>query len=167
MSNKDTVFKNAGLFFLILLLLLNVAFIAYAIVDYYRTIHSEGSIVAVNVEVFWDPELSNNASQTNLEWGDMIPGESKTVSLYVVNYGNRLMNLSLSMENFDPWQAQGNFTLTWNLENVILHPYDMSTPHEVLEAQITLTVRKDIRGVNDFNFDIVVIGTDEGPPRLG
>lgn len=114
-------------------------------------IPSGAAIKTIGVEVYWDSELTNPAQYIN--WGILDPGDTRNVTLYMVNQGNVPITLSLSTENWQPTNAIAFVTLTWN--------YDGSTlaVDEVRPVILSLQINPSITGITSFNFDIIITGS--------
>lgn len=117
-------------------------------------IKAAGKIKALGCQVYSDPTLTTPL--TLIDWGTMSPGDTKAVTMYVVNTGNTPALLSLSTAEWTPTQAQQHFTLTWNYTNTPLQPL---TP---LTLQLALTAKPTITGITDFSFTITITATE--PP---
>jgi hypothetical protein len=117
-----------------------------------RRIPSTGKvfIVSLGVDVFWDPECSNQVSE--VDWGVLEPGDSKNVSVYVKNTGNKALILSMNATDWAPATAETYITVTWDAEDAQL------SDGGVLKVSITLSVSAGVSGITDFQFSIVITG---------
>jgi len=61
----------------------------------------------------------------------------------------------MTTTNWTPATADGPITLSWDKENALLNPDQVTT------ATLTLSVSEDIDGVTNFSFNIVVTGTEQ------
>ena len=118
-----------------------------------RTLSSSGTIMAINVEVFWDGAGTQNV--TSIDWGIPSPGETVTKTVYVKNTGNNPMNISLSTLNWSPAGAATYLTVTWDQEGTVVDA------GSIVPAVITLDVSSGITGISNFSFDIVIEGTGQ------
>ena len=88
-----------------------------------------------------------------VEWGSIEAGSSVNKKAYIKNSGDQSVTLSLTTENWNPAGAADYITLSWNYDGSALGP------GAVVEVTLTLTVDSAITGIEDFNFDIVIIGS--------
>ena len=116
-----------------------------------QAVQSSGTVTSIGVGVYSDYGCTNIL--TNINWGTITPGESVTRTIYVKNTGDATITLSMTKTNWNPSNAEGYMTLTWNREGRTLDPDQMTT------ATLTLSVSEDISAVEAFSVDIVIIGT--------
>ena len=116
-----------------------------------RQLPSSGNIAAINVGIYSDFACSQKLE--SLDWGDIAPGELVNKTIYLKNTGNTMITLSMTANNWNPPDANGPITLTWNQEGTELNP------SEVMNATLTLTVKEDISGVATFSVEILIIGS--------
>jgi hypothetical protein len=104
----------------------------------------------IDIDVYSDIDCTEVA--TNVEWEPIESGKSVSSGIYIKNSGDRGVILSLDTQNWSPSNAADYIQLNWD--------YDGSTlnPATVLEVTLTLSVSSDITGIENFNFDIVLIG---------
>jgi len=104
----------------------------------------------IDIDVYCDIDCTEVA--TNVEWGPIEAGDSVSSVIYIKNSGDSGVILSLDTQNWNPSNAADYIQLNWD--------YDESTlnPGTVLEVTLTLSVSSDITGIENFNFDIVLIG---------
>ncbi len=125
--------------------------ITFALLTTQRTIHSTGSIKGVGLGVYWDSQCTNATS--SLDFGQLEPGSSKNIPLYLKNEGNSALTLNMTSENWDPANAIDYMTLTWNREG------QQISPDEVIGFVITLSVSGNVQGISSFSLDIIISGT--------
>ena len=111
-------------------------------------IRNVGTIRAVGVEVYADAGLSTVL--TEISWGILNPGESKTFNAWVQNSGNVAQGLALSTEGWSPFGAGNSISLSWDYGGAPL-PAGASIP-----VVFTLSVDSGISGVSGFSFDVVI-----------
>jgi len=118
----------------------------------HRSIPSTGRvfIVSLGVDVFWDLECSSQVSE--VDWGTLEPGDSKNISVYVKNTGNKALILSLKTTDWTPATAETYIAVTWDAEDAHL------SVGGVLKVSITLSVSASVSGITDFQFSIVITG---------
>lgn len=116
-----------------------------------RTLPSTGTIMAINVEVYWDSAGTQNV--TTIDWGIPAPGDVVTKTIYVKNAGNNPMNISMSISSWAPAGASTYLTVTWDQESAVV------AAGATVQAIISLDVSSGITGISDFSFNIVIEGT--------
>jgi hypothetical protein len=137
-----------GLFFVIL----TSSTLISGIVISAQSINSGGTITAMNVEIFNNNECTQGC--TNINWGTLTPGESINQTIYIKNSGNKQITLFMTVENWNPTNATIFMNLTWNKENTILNP------DQITSATLILSAAADINSIDDFNFDIIITGIE-------
>jgi hypothetical protein len=118
-----------------------------------KTVSSKGSIgmlQTVGVEVYTDSTLTSEV--TTISWGVLSPGTQRNFSMYVHNEGSTPITLSHSVSNWNPSNAAAYMTLKWNYSGQTLGA------GQGLQVTLTLTVSSGISGIDNFSFDITVVG---------
>lgn len=115
-----------------------------------QTVPTSGYVTAINLGVYKDNSCSENL--TNIDWGSLSPGDIIYKAIYVKNTGNSPVNIHMTTDSWNPIEANGPITLTWNQENTVLNA------GEVVKATLTLNVAANISGINDFSFNIIITG---------
>lgn len=134
-----------------ILIMIPIIGAAAAIVSDY-IIEQKGRIYTVNVEAYWDANLTIPALVQ--DWGDLEPAEIKQRLIYVTNTGNRPMALTVATSDWTPPEIAAYVLFHANYEagHVI-------TPGEVYAVGLRIEVAVDIPiGFNDFSFKIHLIG---------
>jgi len=103
------------------------------------------------VEVFWDAKCTQGVS--SIDWGSLVPGETKAVSVYVQSKSNETCILILMPTGWNPPAAANYLKLNQDYENKKIQP------SEVVEVTLSLTVSPNIAGITNFSFDIIVQGS--------
>lgn len=116
-----------------------------------RTLPSTGTIMAINVEVYWDGAGTQNV--TSIDWGIPAPGDVVNKTVYVKNTGNNPMNVSMSISSWAPAGASTYLSVTWDQEGAVV------AAGGTVKAIISLGVSSGITGITDFSFNIVIEGT--------
>ncbi|MCW4044355.1 MAG: hypothetical protein NWE94_02410 [Candidatus Bathyarchaeota archaeon] len=116
-----------------------------------QTVSSTGTVTAVNVGVYSDSQCTQTL--TNINWGTISPGNSVTYTIYVKNTGNTPITLSMTKTGWNPANADGPITVTWNKEGTSL------SAGQSTAATLTLTVSSGISGITTFSVNIVITGT--------
>ena len=110
-----------------------------------------GTIQALNVEIYKNPNATQNCTQIN--FGDLSPGASSNQTIYIKNSGTKSASLSMNVENWNPIQAGSSLVLSWNRKDHIL------LPGELINAIFTLGADESVEGFSDFSFNIIIVST--------
>ena len=116
-----------------------------------RQLPSSGNIAAVNVGIYSDFACTQKLE--SIDWGDIAPGEAVNRAVYLKNTGNTQITLSMTANNWNPPNANGPITLTWNKEGTLLNPGQVAT------ATLTLTTVEDITSITTFSVTILIVGS--------
>ena len=116
-----------------------------------QSVSSSGVISSVDLGVYQEWGCTNNL--TSVAWGTLSPGDTATRTIYVKNIGTAPITLTMTTTNWNPTNANGPITLTWDRENTILDA------GSVIAATLTLSVSPSISGITTFNMDVVITGT--------
>ena len=111
----------------------------------------DGTISAVNVEIFSDEECTQPCSTIHV--GTLSPGSTFTQTVYVKNTGNVPVTLSMTTSNWNPTSSSNYLTLSWNRQNYVLNE-DLSR-----DATLTLTVAANTNDLETFSFRATITGT--------
>lgn len=117
-----------------------------------QTVSSSGTVTAIDVGVYSDSACSTEL--TSINWGIISPGNSVSRTIYLKNTGNALITLFMTKTNWNPVNADGPITLTWNRENATLNV------DQVTSAILTLSLSESISGITNFSVEIVFTGTE-------
>lgn len=150
-SKARRVFGILGVALAVGLVITNVNSI-YGLLSTVLPIGTTGRVVTIDVDVYWESACINKVSSIN--WGELDPGESQAVTVYVKNTGNVPMTLELSTDEWNPLAAEMYIDLQWDYSGGQIQP------DGVVQVTFTLTVSAIIDGVTDFSFDIVITGTE-------
>ena len=110
-----------------------------------------GNVKAINVEVYWDSDCTNEVSL--IDWGIMEPGTTENVTVYIMNTGNSDVMLSTDTINWSPSSASNYITLSWDYEGQSIGS------SQVIQTTLTLSISPNIQGITSFSFDIVITGS--------
>jgi hypothetical protein len=117
-----------------------------------QTVSSSGTVTAINVGVYSDSACTTEL--TSIDWGIISPGNSVNRTIYLKNTGYAQITLLMTKTNWNPVNADGPITLTWNRENATLNV------DQVTSAILTLILSESISGITNFSVDIVFTGTE-------
>jgi len=122
-------------------------------------VHNVSAVESVNsVGVYWDAECENRVY--SLEWGNLSPGSTRAINVYVRNEGNESIILDMLTENWSPLIAAQDISLSWDY-----HEYPIYA-NQVIVTELALSVSPQIQGVTSFTFDII-IGSENYAFSLG
>ena len=105
----------------------------------------------VEIDVYED--LACTTVQSAIDWGEIEAGASSSVTIYIKNNGDTDILLGLDSENWTSENINNYTTLSWDDYGEAL------TPGEVRGVTLTLDVNSDCPSMNDFGFDVVIIGS--------
>lgn len=138
----------------ILLLCLTIALVRAVLVATHK-ITNAAQIATIGLGVYWDVTCTKKCDF--IDWGTLMPGESKTVTVYVRNEGGIPITGSFSLSDWVPPEAANYITLQWDFGDLPLQA------GRVRETHFTLVVANNIYGIETFYFTITVIGTQYIP----
>ncbi|MEM2995110.1 MAG: hypothetical protein QXI91_03725 [Candidatus Bathyarchaeia archaeon] len=117
----------------------------------YERVPNYGYLKAAGVGVYWDEACKNNV--TSIDWGFLSPGTQVNREVWIRNTGNTRIKLNMTMENWNPAQAENYITLSWNCEGQVLDAANS------IKAVLTLSVSTQI-DIDEFAFDIIITGIE-------
>ena len=117
----------------------------------YVVLQNVGNVKAIDVEVYWDGDCTEEASL--IDWGVVEPGTTESVMVYIQNMGNSNIMLSKNTTNWSTSSASSYITLSWDYEGQSIGP------SEVLQTKLTLSISPNIQGITSFSFDLILIGS--------
>lgn len=131
------------------------------------SVPSLGTIKALGVEAFWDPNLENKTEA--IDWGTIWLGTSKNVTLYIRSLSNVETTFKLRTANWTfrdstggivagPSNSSPFMNLTWNYNETIVRP------GETVKVTLTLSIDSSpeivefliVNDVKEFSFDILI-----------
>jgi len=104
-----------------------------------------GEIKEIGIGVYSDSSCSSPVPC--VDWGDIAPGLSKNITVFVRNEGNTSVTLFMYASNWNPSEADDFVHLTWNYTGEI-----MEESH-VLPVTFSLHVDAGIKGISTVIFD--------------
>ena len=114
------------------------------------SMQSYGSIRTIEVGIY-----SNSYCVTSVsivDWGVLTPGKSNSRTFYKRNEGSSDVTLTLLTRDWSPSAVENYLSLSWNYNGEIL------SQNEIIAVTFTLSVSKDISGIETFSFGIDIIG---------
>jgi len=101
-----------------------------------------------SIDVYSDVQCLNKMESIN--WGMLSPGETKNVTVYVRNEGERSTVLAMSVYGWTPVEALNYMAVTWNYSGTAVDPGQM------VPILLTLKVDPNINGITNFGVTIDV-----------
>ena len=138
---------------LLIALLLVSSFVAFSLAVMHKsfTLPNKARVKGIGVGIFWDQNCSRAASE--IDWGVIEPGETKSVTLYFKSNSNVNITLTLTTDNWNPSNCTQYMNVYWNYTNAPL------TPKSVTPIELYLQVYSNVTGIDPFTFDIIVYGS--------
>ena len=112
---------------------------------------SVGTVTTVGIAAYWDEACTNTVTMVN--WGNIEPGESKNVLIYLKNEGNTPLTLSLNATDWSPSSAENYMSLGWDYSG------GQIAAGGAIRVTLTLSVSSSASGISSFTFDIIITGT--------
>jgi len=84
-----------------------------------------------------------------IDWGILLPGSSKSHTIYLRNEGNVGLALTINMTNITPLDISKYISLTTDYDGHTL------SPNQVVALPLTLNIASDAQA-GDFSFDIEI-----------
>ena len=113
-------------------------------------------LIGGDIGVYWDAKCTKTV--TSIDWGNLTPGATEEVAVYVRNEGNQTVALNLTPQNWNPANASQYLTFSWNYRN------------SVIEAGSALTVSQTLNvtspypdGFSHVTFDVLFESLDHLP----
>jgi len=110
-----------------------------------------GLVKTNKVEVFLDVECTQKI--TSIDWGNLISGSFYEKNIFIKNFNDKDIILSMYTDNWDPKYIMGSIIISWNQEGSII------SPNQVISTILKLEISPKIKEVNYFSFDIIIEGT--------
>jgi hypothetical protein len=114
------------------------------------TVHNSGYIGAVGI--FSDINLTQPLANGNIAWGTVFPGTTLNQTVYIMNYAGQNVNLSMTVDNWNPLSASQYMSVSWDHEGMILAP----GVAEACVIYLTVYDNATSSGISGFSFDIVI-----------
>ena len=105
----------------------------------------------VEIDVYEDQACTSVLS--SIVWGEIEAGESSRVTVYVKNNGDTNVLLGLDSQNWTPANSAEYTSLSWDYDDTPL------APGEVRGVTLTIDVDSDCPAMNNFGFDVIIIGS--------
>lgn len=122
-----------------------------ALISINQTVPLSGTINAVNLGIYSDSACTIPVTALNV--GALNPGSSATQTIYIKNTGNVPETLTMTINNWNPTNANTYLTLTWNRQNTILNA------GATIQATLTLTATSNTGSLTNFSCDVTLTGT--------
>jgi len=90
---------------------------------------------------------------TSINWGQLSPGETKVMDIYLTNKGNAPITFTISASNWSPANGYESIEFTYTIS---ASPLGVGRFRKV---PFSIHILPSITGIVDFSFDILVVGT--------
>ena len=126
----------------------------FAAVTVSRTIQAVGNITAVGDLVIY-ADQNGQTQLTTINWGNVAPGSSVTVPIYVKDAANYQMILGFVISGYNPAEMASTSTVTWSyIAGTVVQQGNIQ------KVDLTFTAASNaIAG--SFSFNIIVSGTQK------
>jgi len=101
-----------------------------------------------SIDVYWDDRCMNLVE--SIDWGMLLPGETKNVTIYVRNEGESETVLALNVYDWNPVDASNYLTVEWN------NTGDTVEPGQIVAVALILTLDSEVNEITDFSVTIKV-----------
>lgn len=115
-------------------------------------LYSYGTIQLQTIGVKAYQDITCTTPVSEVAWGTLTPGLSKTNLVYIKNEGTSLLTLSFDTAKWNPANAPDHLTLKWDYDGAIM------SPNQVMPIELTLSVSQNITGIESFSFEITIYG---------
>lgn len=118
-----------------------------------RIVRKSFAVESFYVGVYWDPKCTREV--TSINWGELTPGSTNHVTIFLRNEVlNQSCFLSLWAKDWSPPEAANYLFVHWDYDGKSV------ALGEVVPVTLTLKVARNVIGITDFNFSIVIFGTE-------
>ena len=149
LGDTDGRGKRKRLEYLLMLAILVVAgYLIAARVSQFSVRTSLATVEAVSLGVYWDRDCTRVVD--SIDWGELYPGNSKRVNVYIRNEGDASADLSFDTTDWQPSGTGQYISLGWDYVGRTLDAND------VVPVELKLSVSSSIRGIEAFSFNILV-----------
>lgn len=119
------------------------------------------------VGVYWNDQCSLDVEYIN--WGELRPGSVREVTVYIRNEELASCYLFMWTEDWIPLEARNHVKMKWDYGNGTHLP--MVPFGEKIPVNMNITILPSVYGINSFNFNITIVGTEymigDLPPEDG
>lgn len=143
--NREKILRTLALTVVIAALSLGVN----AALQQTKAIPGQGRVIVFNVEAYEDSAFT--IPLTNIDWGELEPGQTANKTIYLKNTGNKAATLTLTTEDWAPAAAESAITVTWNKQGAVI------AAKSTASATITITISPSITGVEDFTYTTIIV----------
>jgi hypothetical protein len=149
--NKNT--KIMAALFALIAISIALTYTTYAALTANQTLNSVGNVkTTAGLGIYQDSACTTPL--TNINWGNATPGSAITEIIYVKNIGQGTsLALSMATSGWNPTNASGPITVTWNCEGTRVYP------GQSVAAVLTANVSPTIADISNFNVQITITGT--------
>jgi hypothetical protein len=133
---------------LLILLATSIAVPSIYAVNLSLTVHNTGNFGVVGI--FSDINLTKSLVNGNIQWNTLFPGTLNNQTVYIKNYGGQPVNVTMTVDNWNPINASQYMTVTWDHEGSTLGP----GVAEACQIFVQVFDNATSSGIGGFSFDI-------------
>lgn len=115
------------------------------------TIPSSATIKAIGVAFYWNPAATEQV--TNITWGLVNPGASYSMLTYCENIKNSNATMKLTVNAWNPTNADTYVSAGWNYTGAIIHP------GAIIPILFELQLFPNATAITSFSFNYVANAT--------
>lgn len=125
-----------------------------------QRIGNTANVESVGVGVYWDAKCSSPVY--SIGWGQIEPGSTKNVTVYIRNEGNKESALFLATDSWRPANMSKYMNLTWDYNGEVVRPGNIIQVMLFLSPSSSSEFHRYLmlNDVKEFGFD-VIIGVNE------
>lgn len=150
-SLKDRILIPAGIIGILSLVVAGIIVLT-PLTAVYRIESFASMQTPPEVDVYWD--ITGLDEVYEIRWGELEPGETKTVTVYTKNVGNVAFTGYMTTDEWTPSNAGDYITLDWDFGNSPLKVGRIRT------TLLTLRIDEYITGITNFSFQIIITVTE-------
>ncbi len=148
LKKKGSLVKILAIVALVVSLSLTLG--AFGAINRSIILRSGGTVnLPVGVGFYWDSDCANPVSF--VDWGDIQPGSTVDVTVFVRNEGSQAFSLNITAENWYPIETTSYMIFSSDYTGQII---DLQ---EVVQITLSLTTSSSIERITSFSFDITVV----------
>lgn len=144
--------KTACVTFFVFVLLPMTIIYSVTSIHQAEILRASALITSGSVQAFFDVNCENVAN--SLDWGTLSPGQTRSIEVYIRNYGNQGVTLNLETTNWSPTDAEQKMSLSWDYMGHVLYP------NQVQPVTLELCASSQIAQIEYFNFEMSITCKD-------
>lgn len=138
--------RGKGSLFLLALLLVLLVFILSV---NFNTVRNVSAVITTSgLGVYWEASCVNSVTQIN--WGNVTPGATQRIYVYIRNEQQASAILLMTTSDWAPEVAYQYISCSWNYDDLWVKP------NEVVKVALLLSVSRFVQGVTNFSFVVEI-----------